>query len=84
MIPLRAASDGHHQRAMFVLADVCAVLTIGNTAMASERLDDDEKSNLSLTEVGENQGLMDNGGRAPIIISEAGLSGRTVAGLAAG
>ena len=52
---------------------MCDVLTIGNTSMAAGRLDDDEKHNLSQTEVGENQGLMDNGGRSPIVISESGL-----------
>jgi prophage antirepressor-like protein len=52
----------------FVLADVCAVLDIGNTSMAASRLDADEKHTLSVAE-----GIADARVQALIVISEPGL-----------
>ena len=51
----------------FVAKDVCTILGVGNVGQAIIGLDDDEKSNISINDVGQ------NGGRAPIIISESGL-----------
>lgn len=34
----------------FVAADVCAVLGIGNSRMATDRMDDDEKDGVSITD----------------------------------
>src|SRR4051794_28068465 len=50
----------------WVAADVCRVLEVGNTTMAVERLDDDERATLNNTE---------GGGRAHTlnIINESGL-----------
>lgn len=49
----------------FVAADVCAALTIGNTAMALERLDDDEKGVSSIDTLGGMQQMA--------IVNEPGL-----------
>lgn len=49
----------------FVAADVCAVLGIGNTAMALERLDDDEKGISSIDTLG--------GAQQMAVINESGL-----------
>lgn len=49
----------------FVAADVCAALTIGNTSMAMERLDDDEKGISSIDTLGGKQEFA--------IINESGL-----------
>jgi prophage antirepressor-like protein len=59
----------------FVAKDVCAILGLENVSKACDRLDDDETSNLTKSDVGENTGLYDfsNGGRSPIIVSEPGL-----------
>lgn len=59
----------------FVAKDVCAILGLENVSKACDRLDDDETSNLTKSDVGENTRLYDfsNGGRSPIIVSEPGL-----------
>lgn len=49
----------------FVAADVCAALTVGNTAMAMARLDDDEKGVSSIDTPGGQQRLA--------IVNESGL-----------
>lgn len=51
----------------FVAKDVCDILELHNVTEALRPLDDDEKSNFRNSEVAQ------NGGRAPIIISEPGL-----------
>lgn len=51
----------------FVAKDVCDILGLNNTTEAIRHLDEDEKTNFRNTEVAQ------NGGRAPIIISEPGL-----------
>lgn len=51
----------------FVAKDVCDILELNNVTEALRPLDDDEKSNFRNSEVAQ------NGGRAPIIISEPGL-----------
>lgn len=51
----------------FVAKDVCDILELHNVTEALRPLDDDEKSNFRISEVAQ------NGGRAPIIISEPGL-----------
>lgn len=62
---IRAASvDGEP---WFVAKDVCDALGLHNTTEALRGLDDDEKSNISSSEVAQ------NGGRAPLIVSEPGL-----------
>lgn len=38
----------------FVAADVCKALKIGNSSMAMSRLDDDEKADISLTDISSN------------------------------
>ena len=59
----------------FVAKDVCEALGLEQVSRACDRLDDDEKANLTKSNVGENTGLYDfsNGGRSPIIVSEPGL-----------
>lgn len=59
----------------FVAKDVCDCLGLDNVSKACERLDDDEVSSFTKSDVGENTGLYDfsNGGRAPLIVSESGL-----------
>lgn len=43
---------------LFVAADVCKALDIGNTKMATDRLDNDEKDEVSLTDtIGRNQNM---------------------------
>ena len=54
----------------FVAADVCRALDIGNTSMALERLDNDEKMTLSLTDSHSGQR---GGAQSYTIINEAGL-----------
>ena len=51
----------------FVAKDVCAILELGNTTNALRALDEDEKTNFT------NCNVAQNGGRAPLIISEPGL-----------
>jgi len=51
----------------FVAKDVCDILELNNITEALRPLDDDEKTNFRNSEVAQ------NGGRAPIIISEPGL-----------
>lgn len=63
---LRTLTD-HIGDPWFMAKDVCNILGLGNTTEALRSLDEDEKSNFRITEVGQ------NGGRAPIIVSEAGL-----------
>ena len=50
-----------------IAKDVCDVLGLGNVTEALRSLDADEKTNISNSEVAQ------NGGRSPIIISEAGF-----------
>ena len=53
----------------FIAADVCRALEIGNPSMALSRLDEDEKSTLSLTE-----GTSPNGGNPNVnVVNESGL-----------
>lgn len=54
----------------FVGIDVCTALEIGNNRMAMERLDEDEKTEVSLTDVSHN-GV--NQSRRFIVINEPGL-----------
>lgn len=49
----------------FVAADVCALLTLGNTHMAIERLDDDEKGVSSIDTLGGSQEMT--------VVNESGL-----------
>lgn len=51
----------------FVAKDVCDILELNNITEALRPLDEDEKTNFRNSEVAQ------NGGRAPIIISEPGL-----------
>ena len=51
----------------FVAKDVCNALGLGNTTEALRPLDEDEKGNISNSE------LAQNGGRSPLIVSEAGF-----------
>lgn len=51
----------------FIAKDVCDVLGLDNVTNALRALDDDEKSNLTNCKVAQ------NGGRAPLIVSEAGF-----------
>lgn len=51
----------------FVAKDVCDTLEIGNVSQAVSYLDEDEKSNIITNDIAQ------NGGRAPLIISESGL-----------
>lgn len=51
----------------FVAKDVCDILELGNVSQAVSKLDDDEKSNIT------NNDIAQNGGKAPLIVSEAGL-----------
>lgn len=51
----------------FVTKDVCDILELGNTTNALRALDEDEKTNFT------NCNVAQNGGRAPLIISEPGL-----------
>lgn len=51
----------------FVARDVCDVLGLNNTTEALRNLDDDEKGNISNSEVAQ------NGGRSPLIVSEPGF-----------
>ena len=51
----------------FVAKDVCDILEISNVSDAISKLDDDEKSNIAISDIAQ------NGGRAPLIISEPGL-----------
>lgn len=50
-----------------VAKDVCDILELGNTTNALRALDEDEKTNFT------NCNVAQNGGRAPLIISEPGL-----------
>ena len=51
----------------FVAKDVCDILELTNPAVALQSLDDDEKTNLS------NSNVWSESGRRPLIISEPGL-----------
>jgi anti-repressor protein len=64
--PLRTLTDENGDP-WFVAKDVCDILELSNITEALRPLDDDEKVNFRIPEVGQ------NGGRAPIIISEPGL-----------
>jgi prophage antirepressor-like protein len=55
----------------FVLKDVCEILGIGNSRMVAERLDDDEKSNVSQTDIKNCDFDIPN--RGFTIINESGL-----------
>lgn len=70
--PQTFAFDSHALRVImrdgepwFVAADVCAALGLGNTRMAIDRLDDDEKGISSIDTLGGRQDL--------IVVSEPGL-----------
>lgn len=54
----------------FVAADVCRALEIGNSRMATDRLDEDEKAAVSLTDTSSN-GVVQQ--REMTIINESGL-----------
>ena len=54
----------------FVAADVCRALEIGNSRMATDRLDDDEKAAVSLTDTSSN-GVTQQ--REMTVINEPGL-----------
>lgn len=54
----------------FVAADVCRALGLGNSRMATDRLDEDEKAAVSLTDTSSN-GVSQN--REMTIVSEPGL-----------
>lgn len=54
----------------FVVADVCRALEIGNSRMATDRLDEDEKAAVSLTDTSSN-GVSQN--RKMSIVNEPGL-----------
>lgn len=51
----------------FIAKDICDVLGLGNITEALRALDDDEKTNFRNSEVAQ------NGGRAPLIVSESGF-----------
>ena len=51
----------------FVAKDICNALGLGNTTEALRSLDEDEKGNISNSEVAQ------NGGRSPLIVSEPGF-----------
>jgi prophage antirepressor-like protein len=55
----------------FVLKDVCEILCIGNSRMVADRLDDDEKSNVSQADI-RNCGF-EIPNRGLTIINESGL-----------
>lgn len=54
----------------FVAVDICRALEIGNSRMATDRLDADEKAAVSLTDTSSN-GVVQQ--RSLVIVSEAGL-----------
>lgn len=58
-------TDSQDDAVWFVAADVCRVLDLGNTAMAVERLDADEKGISSIDTPGGNQQM--------VVVNEAGL-----------
>lgn len=64
--PVRALAD-RDGNPWLLAKDVCDVLGLNNVTEALRSLDDDEKSNISNSEVAQ------NGGRDPFIISEAGF-----------
>ena len=64
--PVRTLTDKAGEP-WFVAKDVCDILELSNVTEALRSLDDDEKSNFRISEVAQ------NGGRAPLIISEPGL-----------
>lgn len=67
---VRVVTDGQGEP-WFVAKDVCNILDLTNVGQAVAGLDEDEKSNITSADVG---GIaMENGGRAPLIVSEAGL-----------
>ena len=63
---LRTLTDGAGEP-WFIAKDVCDILELENTTNALRALDEDEKTNIT------NCNVAQNGGRAPIIISEPGL-----------
>ena len=65
---LRTLTD-EEEEPWFVAKDVCDILELGNVSQTVNKLDEDEKSyiNITINDVAQ------NGGRAPIIISEPGL-----------
>lgn len=58
---------GERDEPWFIAKDVCAVLGLDNVTNALRALDDDEKSNFT------NCNVAQNGGRAPLIVSESGF-----------
>jgi anti-repressor protein len=64
--PVRALAD-KNGNPWLIAKDVCDVLGLNNVTEALRSLDDDEKTNISNSEVAQ------NGGRDPFIISEAGF-----------
>lgn len=63
---VRVLTDGHDET-WFIAKDICDVLGLGNITEALRALDDDEKSNFRNSEVAQ------NGGRAPLTVSESGF-----------
>ena len=63
---VRVLTD-EHDEPWFIAKDVCAVLGLDNVTNALRALDDDEKSNFT------NCNVAQNGGRAPLIVSESGF-----------
>lgn len=63
---VRALTDEHGDP-WFIAKDICDVLELDNVTNALRALDSDEKSNIT------NCNVAQNGGRAPLIVSEAGF-----------
>ena len=66
MIPLAENGDCP----WFVAADVCRALGLGNSRMATDRLNEDEKAAVSLTDTSSN-GISQN--REMTVVNEPGL-----------
>lgn len=63
---VRVLTDEHNEP-WFIAKDICDVLGLDNVTNALRALDDDEKSNFT------NCNVAQNGGRAPLIVSESGF-----------
>lgn len=63
---VRVLTDGQDEP-WFIAKDICDVLGLDNVTNALRALDDDEKSNFT------NCNVAQNGGRAPLIVSESGF-----------
>lgn len=63
---VRVLADEHGEP-WFIAKDICDVLELDNVTNALRALDSDEKSNIT------NCNVAQNGGRAPLIVSEAGF-----------